>query len=68
MSLHWIISVEFSPYSCQEESMSKAEHRKYILKIYSNKVVEKISKNFFIYYDKVKAVYDPDDIDFNRTC
>ena len=48
--------------------MSKAELRKYILKIYSNKVVEKISKNFFIYYDKVKAVYDPDDIDFNRTC
>ena len=25
-------------------------------------------QNFNIYYDKVKNKYDPDDIDFNRTC
>ena len=33
-------------------------------------VVEKISEkqNFNIYYNKVMTVYDPDDIDLNRTC
>ena len=25
-------------------------------------------KTFNLYYDKVITVYDPDDIDFNRTC
>ena len=52
--------------------MSKAEHGgpnwKYIktrlLKKFQKKKIKKIN----IYYDKVITAYDPDDIDFNRTC
>ena len=29
---------------------------------------KKKERESFIYYDKVITVYDPDDIDFNRTC
>ena len=56
--------------------MSKAEHGgpkwKYtktrLLKKNLKKNKTKKNKNFNIYYDKVITVYDPDDIDFNRTC
>ena len=58
--------------------MSKAEHggpnwkhtKTRLLKKFKKKKANKQTnkQNFNIYYDKVKNVYDPDDIDFNRTC
>ena len=35
---------------------------------YSNEVVGRIEKNFFICYDKVIIEYAPDGIDSNRIC
>ena len=54
--------------------MSKAEHGGPNWKYTKTRLLKKFQKknankqNFNIYYDKVKYVYDPDDIDFNRTC
>ena len=36
------------------------------LKMYSNQVVGKIEKNFFIYYDSATTEYALDEIGFNR--
>ena len=53
--------------------MSKAEHGGPNWKYTKTRLLKKFQKkknkkNFNICYDKVLTVYDPDDIDFNRTC
>ena len=62
--------VEFSPHSYQAESMRKAEHGGPNWKYTETRLLKKFQKKKknFIYYDKIITVYDPDDIDFNRTC
>ena len=58
--------------------MSKAEHggpnwkytkTRLLKKNFKIKISKRKKKMLtYIYYDKVITVYDPDDIDFNKTC
>ena len=48
--------------------MSKAVHGSPNWKYTKTRLLKKLQKKKIIYYDKVITVYDPDDIDFNRTC